>query len=816
MSNNNVNAVIEDNRGFLWIATNDGLCRYDSPGNFKIFYANVSNEEGVEAFKSSNITTLFIDSKENHWIGTRGGGLSRYHLANRQLTNYVHDPTDKNSLSNNEVLCITEDRQGNVWIGTEDGLNLYQPEKEQFIVFKEDATNPNSLKAKAILSITEDDKGWLWIGAWNEAIHLLIPAESGDIADAQFRKITLSKEREEWNVWKIYQDNEQRYWIGTFGDGLFLMQLPAIASNKIDAQDWQPTFHNYLSVHDDKNSISNNIIKDILQDSKGRLWVATTQGLNHVKPNQLPVTQTFNAPTKEKPAINFNQHIYNPNNNYSIAHNDINSIYEDRQGLLWFGTFGGVCTHNWFTNQFSVVEIFGFTHETPNTQNMYVDNDKVAWIAAGTNNGLVKYDLNSGEQSRLDETHPSILVGNDVYAVSSPNDVDIYIATKSGITIFNRVTERYKKIPTPEWLNEQNKLFVIKCIYVDRYQKIWIGTGTGLFSLNPKTGEFQSFPYDQKDPQSISDNAINKITEDSYGQLWVATFNGLNVTSDYSTNKIAFRQFKTGNVDSTTNTIGSNRIISLKQVADELFIGTTVGLMSYHLVTKKFSNYSKSKNRFWIQSIESNDSTELWMSTTEGIINFDIKNQLFNPFEQDDGLGDLTFRTCSSSVDAAGNYYFGSRQGITAFHPSTLKKNTVLPPVFITEIEKVNNTRKEIINCVNREIFPLNYDDYYLSVNFAALNYNRPQKNKYAYKLDGFEDNWNYVADNTPVVYTNLKHGTYTFRVKAANNDGLWNEEGSSIKIIKHPAFWETSWFYILSILGTFFIILLGNHYHTN
>lgn len=275
LSNNNVNCVLEDNRGFLWMATNDGLCRYDSPNNFKIFYP--SNKEGVETLKSSNITALFIDSKENHWIGTRGGGLTRFHLATNQWTTYINSPTDKNSLSNNEILCITEDKQGNIWIGTENGLNLYQPKKEQFLVFKEEDTNPNGLKAKAVLSVMVDDKGWLWIGTWNEGMHLLIPAESGDLREANFRKITFSKEREEWHVWKVYQDKEQRYWVGTFGDGLFLMQLPPTATNKENAQDWQPTFHNYRSSNKDKTSISSNIVNDILQDTKGRLWVATVQ-----------------------------------------------------------------------------------------------------------------------------------------------------------------------------------------------------------------------------------------------------------------------------------------------------------------------------------------------------------------------------------------------------------------------------------------------------------------------------------------------------------------------------------------------------------
>jgi len=813
LSSNNVNDVLRDNRGFLWIATNDGLCRYDSPDNFKIFYAE--DTEGKEGLKSNNISTLFIDSKDNLWVGTRLGGLSRYHLPTKQWKTFLNDPTDKNSLSNNEVLCIIEDSHQNIWVGTEDGLNLYLAEKEQFIVYKGGKSNPNSLSGKAILSIMADDKGWLWIGTWGGGIHLLIPSKSMDYIDVQFRNITPSKNSKKWNVWKIYQDKEQRYWVGTFGNGLFLMQLPVDASNLQNTQNWQPTFHQYVASGKDKQTISANLIKDILQDSKGRLWVATVYGLNHVLPNHLPDPAKFNTPSDEKPIIQFNRHIYNPTEKYSFSHNEVNAIFEDYQGLIWFGTFGGLCKHNWFTNQFSTKEIFDFTKEMPNGQNIYVDNDRIAWIGTGTS-GLVKYDLNSGEIRKVNKNDFSRSIGDNVRSVYSPNDMDIYIATYKGLSILNRKTGQYKNFPTPKWFEEQNLVFQINSMHADKYNKVWLGTGTGLFTLDLNTGVYENYKHDAENPSSISDNSINSILEDTYGNLWVATFNGLNVSTDYGEETITFQNFKTNNASLTDSIISSNRIMALKQVEDELYIGTTSGLSSYNLINNKFSNLSLTKNRFWIQSIEFNNAEELWMSTTEGIISFDIKKQQFNHFEQADGLGDLTFRKGSSSVDKFGNYYFGSRQGITVIQPTTIKKNTNPPPVYITEIEKINANSGETINCVNQEAYILDYDDYYLSIDFTALNYNRPQKNKYAYKLEGFEAHWTYPETNTPVVYTNLEHGDYTFRVKAANNDGLWNEEGASLKIIKKPAFWETWWFYLLSILSILFIIFSGNYYHTN
>ncbi len=813
LSNNNVNDVLRDNRGFLWIATNDGLCRYDGPDNFKIYYAE--DKEGKEGLNSSNISTLLIDSKDNLWVGTRLGGLSRYHLPTKKWKTFLNDPADKNSLSNNEVLCIIEDSKQNIWIGTEDGLNLYLPENERFIAYKGGEFNPNGLSSKAVLSIMEDDKGWLWIGTWNGGIHLLIPHESGDLTKIQFRNLTPSKNYESWNTWKIYQDKEQRYWVGTFGNSLFLMQLPSNASNLKNAQNWEPNFHQYAASKKNTTTLSSNLIKDILQDNSGKLWVATVEGLCNILSNQLPDPKIFNTPTKEQPTIHFNRYIYNPTDPYSIAHNDINNIYEDSQNLLWFGHFGGLSKHNWSSNQFSLIEFFDFTEETPNTQNMYVDNDKNAWIGAGSN-GLMKYDFSTGKLSKIDKSIYSSSKDGHVYSIYSPNDIDIYIATYSGFSIFNRKTGHYKYFPTPKWLQEQNSLFAIQCIYVDQYNKVWFGTGTGLFALNPKTGIYKSYLHDQDNPKSISDNSVNAITADTYGKLWVATFNGLNFSTDYDEDTATFQSFKTDDTNLDAHTIFSNRIMALKQVEDELFIGTTSGLISYDLINNKFSNYNAGKKRFWIQSIEANNTNELWISTTEGIITFDINKQQFNHFEKADGLGDLTFRKGSSSLDTFGNYYFGSRQGITAIHPATIKKNTDLPPVYITEIEKLNSKNRVTLNCINQEEYILEYDDYYLSIDFTALNYNRPQKNKYAYKLEGFDEDWIYTESNTPVVYTNLKHGDYTFRVKAANNDGVWNEEGALLKITKKPAFWETWWFYLLSILSFLFIVFSGNYYHTN
>jgi len=294
----------------------------------------------------------------------------------------------------------------------------------------------------------------------------------------------------------------------------------------------------------------------------------------------------------------------------------------------------------------------------------------------------------------------------------------------------------------------------------------------------------------------------------------LATFQGLNRVHQITPNKFEFEPFK-HDPSKPNNTIPSNRITSVVEIEGILFIASNNGLFGYDLKKKTFINYSKESNKYSFHSIEKTHDGNIWGSTTEGIIFYNTTLKTFNKYEKRDGLGDLFFHLRSSFIDDNGRLYFGSRRGITRFSPLDIIKNETPPNVFVTDIRKISPKGKTLSSATYAEEIVMEPNEYYISLDFAAINYNRSEKNQYAFMLEGFEDQWNFSKDKSPAIYTNLKHGTYHFKVKAANNDGIWNETGTTLRIIKKPAFWETWWLYLGSFMGAFLLIFLGVRYYT-
>lgn len=804
LPNNTVNKIIKDKFGFLWIATNDGLCRYDGPNQMTVFRADTSQNKNT--LKSSNIRTLYADSKGNLWIGTRLGGLTRYHQATDTWTTFKYQKNDKKSISNNEILTITEDSQHRLWIGTENGLNLYNDETETFTRFLVDSNDSYSLKSKAVLTITEDDKGWIWVGTWAGGIHLLLVDKTGNITDEKFRNILPSNDKSASNIWVIYQDPQQRYWVGTHGSGLFLMHLPDDASNQVNQQQWHPKFHNYQESEQDNFSLSSNAVQDILMDSKGKLWIATGHGLSIIKNTK------FNNFTATSPDFKFHNYYFDVDESTSLAANNIMAILEDEQGLVWLATNTGVSQYNSYTSQFDIFNIFGQTYKTPNAQNLFIDDQQIAWIGTGKD-GVIQYNLENQTIHSFSNQYANLFIDTYVSCIVTPDKEWLYVGSKLGVSVINMRTLVAKKFPTPAWLRKNIKNFYVQEIFVDKNETIWIGTEVGLFSINQQNGKYTNYERIEGDATSISDNSINSILDDEEGNLWIATYNGLNKAKTNKEGKLVFERFLYD--ESTENSIISNRITALKKINNQLFIGTTAGLCSYDLNRKQFKDHSSSGHKYWIQSIVDADDDNIWTSTTEGIFHFDIKNNFFNVFEKKDGLGDLAFRLGACAKDEKNYIYFGSRKGITRFHPDKIVTNKQVPPVYITSLKKINPKEEFTFNGITKKAITLYHNDYLLSINFAALNYNRGEKNQYIYQLEGFEDSWRTSKFGIPIVYTNLAPKTYTFKVKAANNDGVWNEEGVTMKIIKQPAFWQTWWFYLSVFTGLVLLIGTGFKWYT-
>lgn len=790
LPNSNINVIVRDTFGFMWVGTNDGLARYEAPGKVKVFRSSSAVEDGL---RSSDIRSLCIDSKNNIWIGTRLGGLTRFHIPTGTWKTFVNDPTIKNSLSNNDILSILEDKQGRIWIGTENGLNLYDPQKDSFTVFKMKSGDPNSLQGRAILSILEDDRGWLWLGTWGGGLHLMLPSEDGNVAHNSFRRFFPGNILGAEHVWKIYQDKQKGYWIGTHGGGLFYMDLPRTASVASHRQGWSPIFYRFSYDGANEHSISSNIIQDIVEDKKGQLWVATHYGVNLVERKNFPKVRSPKVESDELPTIYSYRYNYDQNDERSLAHNNASVIYEDEQGLIWIGTFSGISVYNWYTSQF---DLHVCETDLIESQNIYIDKEGIAWMACGQN-GLIKYNFKKSEHISTKQLIPE-LKGKKVDVVFSPDDKFLYCALQDGLLKFDMETRKTQFFILPREIAAEDNWLFATSICKDHFDRIWIGTRRGLLFLDEKTGQFTHFAHDPSDDTSLSDNSINQIYPDSKGNLWVSTYYGLNRISLNGEDNYVFEKFF-HDAENPKKTITSNLSIALEEVNEVLYIGTTKGLCTYDLNTGNFINHSFDEHKFWIQSLEKTEDGRLWGSTTEGIFYFNTEKNTFNIFEEKDGLSDHIFRLNSSYTDNNGYINFGSRNGITRFHPDKIIRNSTVPPVFVTDIKKVNaRTGTSIFSGVDVEEHILYHDDYFISFDFAGLNYNRPEKNRYAYKLEGFEDEWNYTSIVAPVAYTNLEPGNYTFRVKAANNDGLWNEQGASIKIVKKPAFWQTIWFAIL------------------
>ena len=788
---NTVTSIIKDSLGFVWIGTSNGLCRYESKDVVKIFRANEPKIEG--GLENSSIRSLFLDSKNNLWIGTRLGGLTRFHQPSGTWKTFKNQKDNPKSISNNEILTIIEDKRGYIWIGTEDGLNIFDPKTESFTSFKQDKNNNNSIKGKAVLTLHEDQQGLIWIGTWGGGLNLLILPEDGDLGKASFRQFKLNEERGTENIWKIYQDRKDRYWVGSRGSGLFLMDLPLNKGIHPNSKEWQPTFHQYKK----NTGLSNDHLEDIYQDVRGNLWVATVNGLECVWSKDL--TAAFKKrKNNERPVLKFQTFKSHPDDVNSIINNNVNAIFEDNQGMLWFGTYSGISQYNWFTNQFEVKEIADDISKTPNTQNLYVDKKGIIWFGYGEE-GILKYDLANNKKEYL-KLEDGSLEDNYVFTLYSSNDRDLYIGTKKGVIVLDMKTNQSRIFPVPNYVNQSLGFLFIRSLFCDKQDRIWIGTLTGLHVIDKKTGIYRQYNHDPYDPNSISDNSLNQVYQDSNNDIWVTSFYGLNKVIDIHAKELKFKSFKHDPQHPNTS-IPSNQVISLTEIDGTLYIGSNTGLGGLDLKNNTFTNYSKSSSKKNIQSIEKTIDGNIWASTTEGILFFNPSTKQFNQYDKKDGLGDIIFQAGSSYHDHKGYIYFGNRQGITRFHPVNLTNNEIPPPVYITDIRKMSPDREIRSNGVYAKEIIVEHNEYYLAIDYVALNYNRSEKNQYAFKLDGLEENWNYPDGKSTAVYTNLSPGTYTFRVKAANNDGVWNEKGASLKIIKRAAFWQTWWFKVLSIL---------------
>ncbi len=761
LSHDTVYSIAQDKDGFMWFGTEDGLDKYDGY-TIKAYQREAFNKNSLQC---ANCSAIFVDDSNLIWIASWGGGVEVFDPRSEKITSYVNNPADANSISDNNVQSIFQDSKGKYWFGTyTKGLNQFDPKTGKFKVYMHDENNPNSLTSNRVWSINEDNNGALLIGT-NEGLDKLDPFTG---------KITHYNNAVNDRVRVIYRDKSNRLWLGT-QNGLCLFDT-STGTNKY-----------FFSSSDDP---STNTITSIFEDSRGVLWVGTANGLN-----------ILNRNTGE-----FIRYENNQNDPNSISNNDIRAICEDLSGNVW------ICTRGGGVNKVDIKpKKFGYFTNTENDSQSLSNNfvlsifqDSLGAVWVGTKKGgLNKLDLNTKQFSYYMNEYTKD-ENRDLASICEDSADSIWVGSLGGLNRFNKNTEKYftyKNNPDDAGSISSN---TILSVFRDHLGTIWVGTlDGGLNQYNAESDTFIRYTNDANNPHSLSDNTVNSIYEDKQGLLWIATQNGLN-RFDKATKK--FSRYSL--IKDNPNSISDNQINCIYEDSrNNLWLGTQSGLNKFDKRNNTFTLYTMKEGlpNNVIHSIVEDHQGRLWLTTNHGISLFNVDKRTFKNYDSLDGLQGNGYNDMAFAKTINGEIFFGGINGLDYFNPRDVKDNTFVSPIVITSCKVMDKPMELSKLFESSHTLNLTHKDLMLAIEFSSLDYTRPEKNQYAYKLEGFDKDWNYTGTRRYLSYTNLPSGNYKLLLKGTNCDGAWNEASIPISIKIAPPPWKTWWAY-----GIYTIILLG------
>ena len=787
LSQSIVKCIMQDSKGLMYFGTEDGLNIYDG----YTFTILRNNPNDTNSISYNDITAVFEDHDKIIWIGTFNAGLNRYDPSSNTITRFPFNPFNANSLSNNNVNSITEDQKGNLWIATDNGLCMLEknslPGKPyRFIKYYNDTKNPNSISCNKVLSLLTDHSGTIWAGTEEGADKIILNGSSASFTRVYSGDILPPASR---HVRAIYEDSKGDIWFGT-ENGLVRLQASQISSQK-------PEFIYYRSNPRNNNSLSNNNIYALSEDTDGMIWIGTNGGGVDLLNSQ---NGKFSHFTHDR---------FDPT---SLCYNEIRSLYRNRSGIMWVGTYGsGISKISRAVGQFYH---FYYRPDDPNSLShaivwsIYEDKDSVLWI--GTHDGLDRLDRKTNRYTHFKNNpdNPESISGSVIRVITDAGgNGNLWIGTQGGgLSLFNKKTgicRAFRHEPgNPKSLSSND----IRPVFRDKDGTIWIGTyGQGLDRYEPSDGSFIHYKNAPGNSESLSNNFVRIIFEDSRGNLWIGTEGGGINKFDRKSGKFKSYLTNPGNL----NSLSSNHVFAIHEDKNgSLWLGTWGGgLNKFDPVKEKFQRFNEDDGlpSNSIYAILEDNFGNLWLSTNSGLSKFDPKLITFTNFNVKDGLQDNEFNGGSYFKSPSGELFFGGINGFNSFYPDRIKSNRHIPPVVITSFSKLNKVVNFGRPVSEMKEIELSYQDYVFSFEFAGLDYMAPEKNKYAYKMEGLDNNWNFVdASKRFAYYTNLSPGNYTFIVKASNSDGIWNNNGAMVRIIITPPFYRTWWFIGLVLLLLF------------
>lgn len=770
LSYNAVVTIIQDRRGFMWFGTEDGLNRFDGL-TFKKYR---STGLGKKVIVSNVVSCLLEDPTGNIWVGT-DAGIYILNTLTEEITPFEVTAPDGVAI-NSTVNKMVLDHSGCIWIGTYgQGVFCYNLKTNKLDQYNVLIEGMGSTRFDFVNQIFVDSKNTVWVAPRSAENPLL----NFDRKKGGFRG--LSDGSKNFSVYKFFEDSHHNLWLGTWNKGICLLN-PTTGQIK-----------SYLSPEKQGGILH---IHEIVEFSPGVLFIGSDDGLS-IFDTQTLEHQIF-KPIESDPVSISDKFIYpivrdreggfwigtyfggvnylSPNSGLferythsryknSISGNVVGRFAEDKRGNIWIATDdGGLNVLNLSTGLFSayVPKSGSNSISYHNVHALCWDDDRL-WIGTYSG-GLNVFDVKTSHFKYYNSNDKDLrtLDNGSIYSIFKDNENRIWVASMAGINLYNRTTDDFTRI---------KKLNVTTIdIEQDKNGDIWFATlGKGIYRFDTRTGKWKNYISDGS-LHSLPSNQVNCISFDTAGNMWVGTTNGFCL---YNPKKEIFTPI---NVD-----IPSKVICCIVPVQNDL-----------------------------------------WLTTAKGLIRYNILKKSSQIFTRSDGLMSDQFVINSAFRSSTGTIYIGTASGFNSFNPNKLKQNNFRPPVLITaleifnkEVEVANDSPLKTAISETKEIH-LSYRDNVFSLSFVALSYVTPDKNRYAYKLEGFDKDWNVVAMQHKATYTNLPAGEYVFKVKATNNDGVWNNNGTQIKIIIHPPFWKTNFFkliyFLLFIVSLILIIRVLKH----
>ena len=750
--------IYQDSFGYIWIGTNDGLNRYN--GNDIKVYKNIRNNDN--SISNDMISSLVEDFEQNLWIGT-DGGLNKLNLVTGDITRYLVSDEDK-AISNTVVDEVFIDSQGRLWVCTINGLNLYDRENDKFVKVANEY-----LENKGLQDITEDHEGNIWVST-RDGLYKYNPDNKSveEFLHDENNSNTISED----NIFSVYH-SEKKLWIGTKTGGLNVMNLE---DNSIKV---------YTNNPNDPNSIPSNFIRDILIDRSGDMWLATDQGLAlfdmedekfytfkndsgkysicddnivNLYEDTLGViwVGTFNGVSKFLPNKDFKVYRNNSSDSNSLSSSSVCGIYEDSEGMVWVGTFNaGINKINKANNEVTryYSDLSSNNSLSSNRIKDITGIENEVWIA--TDNGLNKYDKITNEFTVYKKTDDDkSIVNNEIRALYIDREGILWIGTRSGICTFDRegTFTSYNKIL------EQNGIYekTISSIYEDSEGIMWIGLGNdgGLVKYNKETGEIKNYLADYNKFNSLSFNSVRSIAEDSLGNIWIGTQDGLN---------------------------------------------------KFEKKTEKFTTYTVSNglSNDFIYGVIVDDNDNIWVSTNYGISMYDQEEDKFIRYYEADGLATNEYNGFSYHKNSEGNIYFGGVNGLTEFNPSNIKIKMNTSNVIVDSIKTSAG-----IEINEKDNIVLEYDSRELYIKFFIPEYKNISQMQYAYKLEGMDTEWTYSGNENYARYASLEPGKYKMLIAGRNYNGVWSEV-SEVNIKVKNSIWKSPLAYLIYIIIILTIIYI-------